>query len=528
MKKRSAMLILLLLAACGGGGSNSPSVSSNGNNNSSGGNNASLQTIAITPANPSQQLGQLLQLTATGAYSDGTTRDLTGTATWSSTNTSVATVTAAAIVGTVSIGTSTITATSSGVVGSATMVVKAGPTSVSFLYTFGAQGGDGFGPGFLLQGRDGNFYGTTGSGGVYRCLDQPNFCGTVFKITQTGTETVLYSFGASASDGFRPGGLIQSSDGNFYGTTSGGGAYGAGTVFKISLDGVETVLYSFGASPSDGVTPLSLILASDGNFYGTTAAGGANSCLGAANFCGTVFKITPAGVETVLYSFGASAADGWEPNALMQASDGNFYGTTSVGGANSCAGYSNYCGTIFKITPAGVETVFYSFGASPSDGVAPQGSLIQASDGNFYGTTASGGANTYCNNPNGCGGTVFRITPAGIESILHSFPASPSDGNGPSPVLIQARNGNLYGTTYTGGANSLGPYGDGSVFEITLAGIETVLYSFGGSASAGADPGAGLIQANDGNLYGVTSSGGLIQTQSAVLENTGTVFKLVP
>jgi uncharacterized repeat protein (TIGR03803 family) len=280
-------LMLLLLAACGGGGS--------------GSNNVVLQAIAITPTNPGQQLGMTLQLVATGTYSGGTTRDVSSTATWSSSNTSVATVSAAGLVSTVAIGTSTITATSGGVMGRGTMVVTARPA----------------------------------------------------------TESILYTFGTTASDAVQPSG--------------------------------------------------SLLQASDGNFYGTTVSGGANSCtLIGPNGCGTVFKITPAGVETILHSFGASASDGWGPSPLIQASDGNFYGTTIGGGANSCSG-ANYCGTVFTITPAGVETIVYSFGAPASDGSEPVGSLIQASDGNFYGVTDRVGS------PNGLGsldsGTVFKLVP---------------------------------------------------------------------------------------------------------------------
>jgi uncharacterized repeat protein (TIGR03803 family) len=306
-----------------------------------------------------------------------------------------------------------------------------------------------------------------------------------------------------------------------------GGAHGAGTVFKITADGVETVLYSFGASPSDGAVPAALIQGRDGNFYGTTASGGANYCdviPGTGNNCGTVFEITPAGVETVLHSFGASASDGIEPMApLVQASDGNFYGTT-VGGGVYTTGVAG-AGTVFKITPDGVETVMYSFGGAPSNGSAPQGStpqgpLIQASDGNLYGTTVEGG-NYACRY--GCG-TVFRIDLNGTLSTLYSFAGysfvgnSPSDGYGPAPFLIQGSDGNFYGTTISGGA--FGPDLNGTAFRITPAGTETMLYSFGPLGTNPSDPGAGLIQASDGAFYGVTS-------YSRPGAGTGTVFKLL-
>jgi uncharacterized repeat protein (TIGR03803 family) len=497
-------LISVVLVACGGGGGSGGSGSSS----------AVLQAIAIVPTNPSQQLGKTLQLAATGTYADGTTRDVSSSVTWSSSKTAVATITTTGIVSTMAIGTSTITATSGGVASSATMTVTPGTAVETILYQFGTTASDGVQPlGPLIQASDGDFYGTTGAGGAYACLSQPNFCGTVYKVTSAGVETILHSFGGSPSDGWEPTGLIQASDGNFYGTTARGGAIDAGTFFKITPSGVETVLYSFGASPSDGATPVAaLIQASDGNFYGVTAAGGANSCS-----CGTAYKITPVGAETVLYSFGASASDGKEPQgSLIQASDGNFYGTTSYGGTNSCAGYSNLCGTVFKLTPAGVETTLYSFGASLSDAYAPLGALIEASDGNFYGTSASGGNYCVLSNTVGCG-TVFKITPSGIESVLYAFGASANDGSGPTPFLIQASDGNLYGTSVEGGDNCSGICG--TVFEVTLAGVESVLYSFGASQSDGADP-VGMIQASDGNFYGVTFRAGTL--------DSGTVFKLVP
>lgn len=234
------------------------------------------------------------------------------------------------------------------------------------------------------------------------------------------------------------------------------------------------VLHSF-AGGSDGAEPMTaLIQASDGNFYGTTDLGGTNGD-------GTVFKITPAGDETVLYSFPGDYGDNL--SGLIQASDGNFYGIRVHDGVSGC-------GTAFRITPAGLETVLYSF-AGGNDGCNPQSGLMQASDGNFYGTTVLGGA--------GDGGTVFKITPAGVETVLHSFSGG-SDGSSPVAGVIQANDGNFYGTTWSGGANN-----EGTVFELTRAGVETVLYSFTGVAD-GQGPTAGLIQAKDGNFYGIAPS----------------------
>ena len=356
----------------------------------------------------------------------------------------------------------------------------------SALHAFSDAGVDGVRPfGALILGSDGNFYGTTATGG--------SGDGVVYKLTPAGIETVLYTFTGSGDAFYPDAGPIQGSDGNFYGTTQMGGTNGVGAVFKVTPAGAETVLYSFGAS-GDGTTPYAaLVKGSDGNFYGTTESGGANGV-------GTVFKLTPAGVETVLYSFGATSGDGANPYAsLIQGSDGNFYGTTYSGGAYTA-------GTVFKITPAGVETVLYSFGAG-SDAGRPYASLIQATDGNFYGTASTGG--TYG------AGAVFEITPAGVESILYSFGATSGDGANPYAGVIQGSDGNFYGTTEIGGTND-----DGTVFKLTPAGVETVLYTFGATSYDGVNPMGGLIQGSDGSLYGTTAAGGPA--------DHGTVFKVGP
>jgi uncharacterized repeat protein (TIGR03803 family) len=318
------------------------------------------------------------------------------------------------------------------------------------LYSFGAYSGDALMPqGSVIQGIDGNFYGAASKGGA-------NGQGTVFKLTPSGVETIVYSFGASSTDGIAPMGVIQGRDGNFYGTTILGGVNDHGTLFKLTAAGVETVLHSFGASTTDAADPTAVIQGADGNFYGTTEDGGANGD-------GTIFKLTPAGIESVLYSFGAYSGDGSTPTELIQGTDGNFYGTTASGGANSY-------GTVFKLTPAGVESALYSFGYY-SNGLLASGpnGLVQGKDGNFYGT-ATGFV--------GSGGIAFKITPAGVETVLHSFEGSLTDTDGlyPNSVLIQGTDGNFYGTTSGGGAYckacmpptefSPSPYGDGTVFKI--------------------------------------------------------------
>jgi len=423
------------------------------------------------------------------------------------------------------------TTANGGLIGAGT-VFKITPSGVeSVLYAF--VGTDGLGPfAPLVQGSDGNFYGTTSGGG-------PNFNGTVFKVTPAGVLTVLHSFTGGTSDGaIAYGGLVQGSDGNFYGTTYVGGTNNVGTVFKITPVGVETVLHSF-AGGTDGSSPLgALIQGSDGNFYGTTYSGGTGSGgtvfkitpagvetvlyfpigfdgsslaaavvqasdgnfygtaqLGGRNGVGAVFEITPAGVETTLYSFAGGTDANGPVAALIQGSDGNLYGTTQQGGASNM-------GTVFKITPAGVETVAHSFNSS-SEGQGPVG-LVQGSDGNIYGTTQQGGTTAL--------GTVYKITPTGVETALYSFAGGFTDGTGPATPLVQGSDGNFYGTTQQGGANNLG-----AVFKITPAGVQTVLHSFAG-VTDGADPAAALIQGSDGNFYGTTQQGGT--------NNLGTVFKI--
>ena len=312
---------------------------------------------------------------------------------------------------------------------------------------------------------------------------------------------------------------MQAPDGNFYGTTSSGGsgADDAGTVFKITPSGTLTTLYSFCSlnNCADGRYPNGLMLAKDGNFYGTTNSGGIADC---PDGCGTIFKMTPSGTLTTIYSFcfqNNNCPNGYTPWGLIQAADGNFYGITGHGGAsgNQCDGYG--CGTFFKMTPSGTLTTLYSFCTQTGcpDGEFPNGELFQASDGNFYGTAPEGGIATCF--PNGCG-TVFKITPTGTLTILHSFCSQPNcaDGRYPTAPAVQGIDGNLYGTTYTGGANY-----NGTIYKITPNGTLTTLYSFcpENGCADGSLPGAPLVPAPGGNFYGTTNQGGT--------SNFGTVFR---
>jgi uncharacterized repeat protein (TIGR03803 family) len=370
------------------------------------------------------------------------------------------------------------------------------------------NGVDGATPvGALIQGSDGNFYGTTYKGGA-NCY-RSGGCGTVFKITTGGRLTRLHSFCtlAQCADGKEPyASLVQASNGKFYGTTMSGGVLGpdgCGTVFEITATGILTTLHSFdgndGCSPEGG-----LVQAANGDFYGTTASDGVNNG-------GTVFKMTPAGTLTILHNFCSmlNCADGRSPEAsLVQATNGNFFGTTLYGGTNDNDELCPIgCGTVFEITPAGKLETLYSFCslANCADGATPEASLVQATNGDFYGTTFQGGAN--CATGSGCG-TIFEITGAGQLSTLYRFCslANCADGTDPVGPLVQATDGDLYGTTPNGGAAN----NAGTVFEITLAGALTTLYTFctAPGCTDGEFPSGGLLQATNGVFYGTTGEGG--------------------
>jgi uncharacterized repeat protein (TIGR03803 family) len=379
------------------------------------------------------------------------------------------------------------------------------------LYSF-TGGSDGANPlAGLIADSKGNLYGTTAFGGTSGSVCGAIGCGVVFELSPGGTETVLYSF-TGGSDGDNPwtGGLIADSSGNLYGTTIGGGAQAQGVVFKLSPSGTETVLYSF-TGGSDGADPFAGLNADgSGNLYGTTISGGLLDCGSGSEIvgCGVVFKLSPGGTETVLHSF--TGSDGSEPeSSLIADSSGNLYGTTGAGGsAGGCHGAVVVgCGVVFKLSPGGTETVLYPF-TGGSDGAGP-GGLIAGSSGNFYGTTFNGGASG--------NGVVFTLSPSGTETVLYSFTGG-TDGANPVGNLISDSSGNLYGTTIHGGALGCRDTGCGVVFKLSPSGTETVLYTFTGGGD-GALPQAGLIADSSGNLYGTTYLGGA--------SGNGTVFKLI-
>ena len=387
--------------------------------------------------------------------------------------------------------------------------------------------------GGLIRDAAGNLYGTTTEGGAN------GGGGTVFKLDNTGNETVLYSFCADSNctDGAFPLfiTLTQDTAGNLYGTTSGGGAnsFSGGTVFMVDPTGHETVLYSFCsvAGCADGQTPYGgVIRDAGGNLYGTTAAGGnPNTLCSNESFsgCGTVFKLDPTGHETVLYSFCsvAECADGYWPGAgLILDASGNLFGTTILGGANGQ-------GTVFKLDSTGNYTVLYSFcsAALCADGGQP-GGLIQDAVGNLYGMASDFGAGND-------GGTVFKLAPPAQPSgawtltVLYSFCSAANCADGDRPFvasLTQDAADNLYGTTTYGGSSASG---GGIVFKLAPpiepggAWAESVLYNFcsASGCSDGENPQAGLVQDAAGNLYGTTEYGG---NPSCPNNGCGTVFKL--
>jgi uncharacterized repeat protein (TIGR03803 family) len=263
----------------------------------------------------------------------------------------------------------------------------------------------------------------------------------------------------------------------------------------------ESLLHSFTGATADGSAPYAgLISDSKGNFYGTTVSGGSST--NCTNGCGTLFKITSLGKEIIVHSFVGGSTDGAGPYAsLVIDKNGNLYGSTSTGGKNGS-------GIVFKISPTGSETILYSFGTPLSgDGSSPRGNLVQDGAGNLYGTTFEGGTHYQ--------GTIFKLTPSGTESILHSFSGgSGADGAYPAGGLVRDASGNLYGTTYQGGINGLG-----TIFELSEAGTETVLYSFAGE-NDGEYPEGTLVLDTQGNLYGTTEGGGKPED--------GTVFRFAP
>jgi uncharacterized repeat protein (TIGR03803 family) len=357
------------------------------------------------------------------------------------------------------------------------------------LYSF-KGGKDGAYPGGPLTYLDGALYGVTAGGGGGNCIDGPG-CGIVFKLTLAGTKTVLHTFG-KGFDGGAPDSKLTYVNGTFYGTTFSGGRHDLGTVFSITPDGTESVVYSFNGTddnPEAGLIDVGRAL------YGTTTGG-------VPNGPGTVFKVTTSGREKVIYAFKTTNDASLSLSGLIDFGNA-LYGTSVAGGAS---GY----GSIFAVTRAGVETELFSFNFL--DGGLPYCNLINVG-GSLYGTTSAGGANDV--------GTVFKFTQDGTMTVIYSFSGyyvNTSDGAEPFAGLVEW-NGTLYGTTKIGGGTGCGNgRGCGTVFAVTPDGDETVIHPFSGKKD-GHSPISGLIRVGDA-LYGTTPYGGAY--------NKGTVFRITP
>ncbi len=392
-------------------------------------------------------------------------------------------------------------------------VSNSAPTFTTLFIFNSTNGSDPESP--LVQGTDGNLYGTTFKGGAYSYQGTcSSGCGTEFKITTAGVLTTLYNFCAlqngldACTDGWGPWGLTLGTDGNFYDMTFSGGsatAVSLGTIFKITAEGDRTQLFAlkeFGGCKLNecyGIYPMAgLVEASDKNLYGTAVDGGADGG-------GVVLKVNPLEPPppTVLYSFDFPTVSPGAP--LIQGTDGDLYGTTYDNEQ-----FDQYTGSVFKLSLTGEFTTLYNFCSQTncSDGSRPYSPVVQAANGNFYGTTYEGGSENE--------GTIFELTAAGALTILHDFATQSIDGTYPVGGLVQGTDGNLYGVTPHGGK-----YGFGIIFKITTGGTFTVLHSF--DSTDGSAPDAGLMQATNGLFYG-TTTGGIPATCTG--STCGTIFSL--
>ena len=356
--------------------------------------------------------------------------------------------------------------------------------TVLYSFTGGVDGGSPFAG--VIRDSAGNLYGTTSSGGTAGY-------GVVYKVDAVGNETVLHSFAGGTDGAYTYVGVTRDLAGNLYGTTQSGGTGGIGVVYKLDATGKETVLRSFTVSRDGRYPSAGVVRGSVGKLYGTTGSGGTGGG-------GIVYELDATGKETVLYSF-TGGADGGSPDAgVIGDSAGNLFGTTSAGGITAvpCGSYPyrGGCGVVYKLDAAGHATVLYSF-TGGADGGQPQGGVIRDSAGNLYGTTYYGGIYN--------DGVVYKVDATGHETVLHSFRGA-SDGCGPMGGVIRDSAGNLYGTASACGNY---PFGEGVVYKLDATGHETVLYRFTGSGGVhGATPEAGVIRDSAGNLYGTTYKGG--------------------
>ena len=368
--------------------------------------------------------------------------------------------------------------------------------TVLHAFKYVADGDQPFGG--VVRDKAGNLYGTTLTGGSHGL-------GTIFKIDLSGTEVIVHNF--EAGDGaFPEGGLVLDRAGNLYGATSVQSGISpsllsfGGSIFMLTPSGNLTVLYRFSKNGMpDGFAVLGNLIERAGYLYGTTDGGGTGTG------SGTIFEVSArTGEETILYNFNEQPDGSYPLAGLIADADGDFYGTTVLGGAFCFPG----CGTVFKLDASGNETVLYSF-TGWADGNEPSGGVIRDGEGTLYGTTVTGGAFNQ--------GTIFKLDTAGVLTVLHDFSGAANDGAQPiASGLTPDSKGNFYGTTQYGGA-----FAAGTVYRLAPDGTFTVLHSFSGG-SDGSLPWAGVIRDSDGNLYGTTRLGGDPHC------GCGVVFKIAP
>ncbi len=387
------------------------------------------------------------------------------------------------------------------------LVTAASAQTFSVFYTFNFTDGSGPNGGLILD-STGNFYGTTQFGGSSNR-------GIIFKLNPAGQQTILYSFTGGTDGGIPIGRLIRDAQGNLYGISSLGGdpTCSCGTVFKLKTDGTLQVLHAFlggtDGSQNQGQAELGLVV-SNGSLYGSASFGGVIGCDGTLG-CGVLFKITPPGVETVVYRF-TGQADGAFPQDLITDSAGNIYGET---GGSYARGNG---GTLFKLDTTGNLTTLYTF-PEGAEGTSPRWGLLRTETGVFYGVTQFGGNTTSCAiGTVGCG-VAFSVNAQGVEQVLHTFGNQAGDGEEPSAGLLIA-DGKGYATTFYGGTvNSTCTFGCGVVARSDANGNYSVIYRFTG-ANDGFNPSGGLATDSAGNIYGATLNGGT--------SGNGVIYKITP
>jgi uncharacterized repeat protein (TIGR03803 family) len=403
-------------------------------------------------------------------------------------------------------------------VGVARTVSAQNPASEKVIYNFAPATGQ-YPAGGVISNPAGNLYVATQAGGSDQSCD--GGCGNILELVPPGKATQLYAFppglgNAKAAPG-PVGSLTRDAQGNLYGATAFGGRYSFGSVFKLTASGVEGILYSFDPAKGDGYEPNSgVTIDSEGNLYGTTYFGGGTTGCGGPG-CGIVYKLSPSGGETILHSFTGNADGGSPVGSPILDAAGNLYGTAALGGDLNCPlGGGEGCGTVWKLDTSGNFTVLYSF-TGGTDGAFPETALVIDPSGNLYGAAGVGGILS-CPTDSGRGcGTVFEIGSSGNFSVLYAFAGGSSDGAIPSAALLRDSAGNLYGTTDAGGNQSC-EVGCGVVFKLTSSGSETILHFFAGGTTDGEYPRSALITDGKSNLYGTTSYGGTA--------NGGVVFQV--